>query len=257
MKRISALFVTLCIALVSFAQGSVTVTQSSAISDLVNNKSANKTQPAKQTQQVQPKPQTQAKPQTQPQAQPKPQSQTQAQPKPQPQTASPAQPQQSATDAPAGGGTATESGTENPTVTAPSTPHVVHTYRNQQPRKVVPRGTDEEIAAMVKVRGGDYSTSDGIGGKKVMRGAHKIKGWRLQVYNGGNKRSDREKAEELGKKVKQHYPGMPVYVHFYSPRWMTKCGNFRTHKEAEPYKTALMNLGFKSVSIVRQEIIIE
>lgn len=235
MKRISALLVTLCIALASFAQGSVTVTQSSAISDLVNNKSTNKTQPAKQTQQ------------------------TQTQPKTQPQSAPSTQAQQhtTTTTAPTGGETATDGETVAPATTS-SAPHVVHTYSGQQPRRnVVPTGTDEEIAAMVKVRGGDYKISDGIGGKKVLRGAHKIKGWRLQVYNGGNKRSDREKAEELGRKVKQHYPGMPVYVHFYSPRWMTKCGNFRTHKDAEPYKTALLNLGFKNVSIVRQQIIVE
>lgn len=232
MKRISALLVTLCIALASFAQGSVTVTQSSAISDLVNNK--------------------QTKPQTP--AQPKPQ--TPAQPKPQTPATAPAQPQAQQPAAAPTGQIPTE-GTETSATADQTAPRpVVHQYSGQQPRRV-PTGSEEEIAAMVKNRGGDYSVGDGISGKKVMRGAHKIKGWRIQVYNGGNKRVDREKAEELGQKVKKHYPGMPVYVHFYSPRWMTMCGNFVTHKEAEPYKTKLLNLGFKNVSIVRQQIVVE
>ena len=240
MKRISALLVTLCIALASFAQGSVTVTQSSAISDLVNNK--------------QTKPQTPAQPKPQTPAQPKPQ--TPAQPKPQTPATAPAQPQTQQPAAAPTGQIPTE-GTETSATAEQTAPRpVVHQYSGQQPRRV-PTGSEEEIAAMVKNRGGDYSVGDGISGKKVMRGAHKIKGWRIQVYNGGNKRVDREKAEELGQKVKKHYPGMPVYVHFYSPRWMTMCGNFVTHKEAEPYKTKLLNLGFKNVSIVRQQIVVE
>ncbi len=249
MKRIYAILVTLCIALASFAQGSVTVTQSSAISDLVNNKQS-------KPQTTQPKPQTPAQQKPQAPAQPKPQTQAPVQPKPQTPATTPAQPQaqQPVTAAPTGtisgeGGEATEA-----TQSAPRP--VVHQYSGQQPRRV-PTGSDEEIAAMVKHRGGDYTMSDGTTGKKVMRGAHKIKGWRIQVYNGGNKRIDREKAEELGQKVKKHYPGMPVYVHFYSPRWMTMCGNFVTHKDAEPYKTRLLNLGFKNVSIVRQQIVVE
>lgn len=232
MKRLSALLVTLCIALVSFAQGSVTVTQSSAISDLVNNKASK------------PKPQTPvapAKPQT-PAAPAKPQTQ--------------APPVQQAPAVTSGESAETESSEGVALETEPV--HVVHQYSGQPKKKVVPTGTDDEIAEMVKIRETmDFSKSDGIDGKKVMRGAHQIKGWRLQVYNGGNKRVDREKAEELGKKVKKHFPGMPVYVHFYSPRWMTKCGNFKTHKDAEPYKKKLIELGFKNVSIVRQQIIVE
>ena len=68
---------------------------------------------------------------------------------------------------------------------------------------------------------------------------------------------DKKKAQEWAAKLKKQYPNMPVYVHFLSPRWMTMCGNYRTHKEAEPVKTRLIQAGFKYASIVRQQIVIE
>lgn len=260
MKRISALLVTFCIALASFAQGSVTVTQSSAITDIVNNNTAKpKTQtqaPAKPQTQAPAKPQTQApaKPQTQAPAKPQTQApakpQTPAQPQPQVQ----AQPQQPAATAETNGAAATD-GAAAPATSAAPRPTQVHTYTAPKKLKLDADGNPD--GEMLQSHGVDYHTPDHVKGPKIVKGAHKAAGWRIQIYNGGNKRQDRQEAERLAKLAKKKFPGMPIYVHFYSPRWMTKCGNFRTHKEAEPIKKEFINAGFKNVSIVRQQIVVE
>ena len=53
--------------------------------------------------------------------------------------------------------------------------------------------------------------------KKIMKGV-KVAGYRVQVFAGGNTRNDRLKAERIGSEIKSLFPGVPVYVHFYSPR---------------------------------------
>ena len=64
--------------------------------------------------------------------------------------------------------------------------------------------------------------------KKVMRRSYKVNGYRVQVFAGGNSRADKIKAQNAGNSVKQAFPSQPVYVHFYSPRWICRVGNFRT-----------------------------
>jgi hypothetical protein len=64
--------------------------------------------------------------------------------------------------------------------------------------------------------------------KKVMRKSYKVTGYRVQAFAGGNSRNDRLKAEQTGNQLKVHFPEQPVYVHFYSPRWICRMGNFRS-----------------------------
>ena len=68
--------------------------------------------------------------------------------------------------------------------------------------------------------------------KKVMRKSYKVDGYRVQVFAGGNSRNDKIKAQRTGNDIKQAFPELPVYVHFYSPRWICRVGNFRTFEEA-------------------------
>ena len=58
--------------------------------------------------------------------------------------------------------------------------------------------------------------------KKVMRKSYKVTGYRVQAFAGGNSRNDRLKAEQTGNQLKVHFPEQPVYVHFYSPRWICR-----------------------------------
>lgn len=68
--------------------------------------------------------------------------------------------------------------------------------------------------------------------KKMMRNSYKTTGYRVQAFSGGNSRKDRLKAEEVGINIKRIMPDEPVYVHFYSPSWKCRVGNYVSLEEA-------------------------
>lgn len=90
--------------------------------------------------------------------------------------------------------------------------------------------------------------------KKVMRNGYRVTGYRVQVYAGGNSRSDKNKAESIGNQIKADFPGQPVYVHFYSPRWICRMGNFRTYEEAQEMLKRVRNAGYRQASLVKGKI---
>jgi len=89
--------------------------------------------------------------------------------------------------------------------------------------------------------------------KKVMKGV-KMAGYRVQVFAGGNTRNDRLKAERIGSEIKGLFPGVPVYVHFYSPRWICRIGNYRTYEEAHAVLQRVKSNGYQSAIIVKGKI---
>ena len=89
--------------------------------------------------------------------------------------------------------------------------------------------------------------------KKVMKG-YKINGYRVQVYAGGNSRNARQQAEKIGKEINSLFPGEPVYVHFYSPRWICRMGNYRTYEEAHHILNSVKKMGYQSAIIVKGKI---
>ena len=89
--------------------------------------------------------------------------------------------------------------------------------------------------------------------KKVMKG-YKVNGYRVQVFAGGNSRDARVKAEKIGREINALFPGEPVYVHFYSPRWICRMGNYRTYEEAHQILNAVKKLGYQSAIIVKGKI---
>ena len=91
------------------------------------------------------------------------------------------------------------------------------------------------------------------GRKKIMKG-YKVNGYRVQVYAGGNSRDSKIKAERTGKEINSLFPGTPVYVHFYSPRWICRMGNYRTYEEAAEILRAVKKLGYSSAIIVKGKI---
>ncbi len=97
-------------------------------------------------------------------------------------------------------------------------------------------------------------TSNVDTGKKMMRNSYKVTGYRIQVYSGGNTRADREKANRIGDEIKQKYPEQPVYVHFYSPRWICRVGNFRSYSEAAQILKGIKAMGYKQACIVKGKI---
>ena len=90
--------------------------------------------------------------------------------------------------------------------------------------------------------------------KKVMRNAVKTQGYRVQLYAGGNSRKDKQKAETISQEIKTLFPGQPVYCHFYSPRWICRMGNYRTHEEAQFVLEKVRALGYTQASIVKGQI---
>lgn len=90
--------------------------------------------------------------------------------------------------------------------------------------------------------------------KKVMRRSYKVNGYRVQVFAGGNSRTDKQKAQKAGDDVKMALPEIPVYVHFYSPRWICRIGNFRTYEEANSVLKQVRELGYKQACIVSGKI---
>ena len=93
--------------------------------------------------------------------------------------------------------------------------------------------------------------------KKVMRGGVKVSGYRVQAFAGGNSRNDRIQAERIGNNIKSHFANVPVYVHFYSPRWICRVGNYRTYEEAHQMLVQLRNLGYNQASIVKGKITVQ
>ncbi len=93
--------------------------------------------------------------------------------------------------------------------------------------------------------------------KKVIRNGVKVNGYRVQAFAGGNSRKDRQQAEQIGNTIKAHYGNVPVYVHFYSPRWICRVGNYRTYEEAHQMLQNLRKLGYNQASIVKGKITVQ
>lgn len=93
--------------------------------------------------------------------------------------------------------------------------------------------------------------------KKVMRQGYKVDGYRVQAFSGGNSRADRQKAENIGAAIKAHFPEEPVYVHFYSPRWICRVGNYRSYEEANRVLQQIQKLGYKQACIVKGKITVQ
>lgn len=92
--------------------------------------------------------------------------------------------------------------------------------------------------------------------KKTGHG-YKITGYRVQVYAGGNSRKDKQKAEQTGNQLRALFPLESVYVHFYSPRWICRVGNYRTYEEAHQMLQEVKKLGYSAATIVKGKIIVQ
>ena len=87
-----------------------------------------------------------------------------------------------------------------------------------------------------------------------MTGGYKNNGYRVQAFAGGNSRKDRQQAEQVGNQIKNNFPGVPVYVHFYSPRWICRVGNYRTYEEAHQMLLSLRKMGYSEAVVVKGKI---
>ena len=87
--------------------------------------------------------------------------------------------------------------------------------------------------------------------KKVMSNSYKTQGYRIQVFSGGSTRSDKQKADTTGAVMKTNFPNEPIYVHFYSPSWKCRMGNYKTQEEARAILAQVKKLGYKDACIIK------
>ena len=83
---------------------------------------------------------------------------------------------------------------------------------------------------------------------------YKTSGYRIQVFAGSNTRRDRQRAEQIKSQLKNLFPNEAVYVHFYSPRWICRIGNYRNYEDALRMKNEIKQMGFESATIVKTQI---
>lgn len=111
-----------------------------------------------------------------------------------------------------------------------------------------------EAARAKKLKEFEENTTVSDSRKKLMSNSKHTKGYRIQVFAGGNTRADREKAHEMAARVKAQIPGQPVYVHFYSPRWCCRFGNFRRQEDANNMIKKIKKQGFKNACVIKTSI---
>ena len=90
--------------------------------------------------------------------------------------------------------------------------------------------------------------------KKIMSNSYKTQGYRVQVYSGGSTRTDRQKAETAGAVMKTNFPNEPIYVHFYSPSWKCRMGNYKDLHDAREMLAKVKKLGYKDACIIKGTI---
>ena len=135
---------------------------------------------------------------------------------------------------------------EQKTTPTPASKDKAEVKEKEEP-KVAPKGNEAQAVI----------TPDTIDiHKKVMKGI-KINGYRVQVFAGGNSRNDRLKAERTGENMKSLFPAEPIYVHFYSPRWVCRMGNYRTYEEAHEVLKKVKQFGYNSAIIVKGKITVQ
>lgn len=93
--------------------------------------------------------------------------------------------------------------------------------------------------------------------KKVMTRSYKVEGYRVQAFMGGNTRADHQRAEQIRNAIKMKFPDQPVYVHFYSPRWVCRVGNYRSYEEASRMLKQIRDMGYKSATILKGKITVQ
>lgn len=95
--------------------------------------------------------------------------------------------------------------------------------------------------------------ADEIRGKSS--GMHeKVRGYRVQVYFGGNQRADQEKAQRIGNKVENMFPELRAYTTFESLHWRCRMGDFTNYEDASAYMHKIKAKGIAGAMVVKSEI---
>lgn len=121
----------------------------------------------------------------------------------------------------------------------------------ERERREKERKAQREAERQRKIKEMEANAVPSDNSKKLMVNSKKVSGYRIQVYAGSNTRNDRAKAQEVCQKLKKEVPGQPIYVHFYSPRWVCRFGNFKKKDDAENMLKRVKKLGYKTACVVK------
>ena len=82
------------------------------------------------------------------------------------------------------------------------------------------------------------------------------KGYRIQIYAGGNTREARNAANSAAATARRTYPELSIYTEFISPRWVCRVGDYKTYEEADAQLRAFKQDGlFRDATILPNQII--
>jgi len=145
-----------------------------------------------------------------------------------------------------------------PTSTAATTHTETETHRSDtETRRPETETRRPDLSASSNTNEEETETATVDMRKKVMRNSYKVNGYRVQAFAGGNSRADKQKAEQAGRDIKMRYPELPVYVHFYSPQWKCRVGNFRSLEEANRVLRNVRAMGYKQACVVKGKITVQ
>ena len=102
---------------------------------------------------------------------------------------------------------------------------------------------DERLDSLIGV------VSEAQSGTKI-----KARGYRIQVFAGNNTRASKERANEVDKYIRSHYPDLPVHTEFRNPRWLCTVGDFLYYEEAyDTMRKLRKETPYKGIIILRNQ----
>lgn len=92
---------------------------------------------------------------------------------------------------------------------------------------------------------------------QMVRQRYKARGFRIQIYTGGNTRNHRAQAQKIAQKSRQAAPELSTYIQFLSPHWVCRVGDFRQREDAERYAKKLRSAGVsRETRIIGSEVLL-
>ena len=66
-------------------------------------------------------------------------------------------------------------------------------------------------------------------------------GYRVQVFSSNAQRTAKADAFKIEKTLREEFPDFPVYLNYTSPFWKVRVGDFKTYKEAQEFRSILID----------------
>ena len=81
--------------------------------------------------------------------------------------------------------------------------------------------------------------------------------YRVQAFKGINTVQGRIQAEDVKKKLGSSFPNEKFYIHFYTPNWTCRMGDYQSYDKANKMLLEVKKLGYNQATIVEGEIVVK